>query len=253
MLGIGGGDEVGLQPEVRGEETVSVSESLEGGFAEVLNGSGLSLGRGVAIIDTSELDKLLGDGSSDNSSTSGGGDESDSDGAALAGDLAGDGMDVSDLVSPIASSDGDEVELGVNEGSLDGELDFLSQLHSEADVAVEVSDGDDGLKSGSLTGLGLLLDGDDLHDFVGELLVLDFEEGINDLGLLDGKSVVVDLFKGLDFLGLDESSEFGKRSPVLVISSSSGASSASESLSETSTASSSSSLASSGISCGCWC
>jgi len=50
-------------------------------------------------------------------------------------------------------------------------LDFLGDLDSETDVTIEVSDGNDGLESGSLTGLGLLLDGNDLHDLIGEFFL----------------------------------------------------------------------------------
>lgn len=78
-------------------------------------------------------------------------------------------MDITDLVSPIASSDGHKGELSSNESTLDGDLDFLGELDSETDVTVLVTDGNDGLESGSLSSLGLLLDGHDLHDLIGEL------------------------------------------------------------------------------------
>jgi len=45
-------------------------------------------------------------------------------------------------------------------------LDFFGDLYSETDVTIEITDGNNGLESGSLTSLGLLLDGDDFHDFV---------------------------------------------------------------------------------------
>jgi len=67
-------------------------------------------------------------------------------------------MDVSDLVSPIASPDGQESQLGTDQSTLDGDLHFLGDLDAKSDVTIVVSDGDDGLESGSLTGLGLLLD-----------------------------------------------------------------------------------------------
>jgi len=67
-------------------------------------------------------------------------------------------VDVSDLVSPIPSSDWEEGELGADECSLDGDLDLLGDFDAEADVSVVVTEGNDGLESRSLTGLGLLLD-----------------------------------------------------------------------------------------------
>jgi hypothetical protein len=104
-------------------------------------------------------------------------------------------MDVTDLVSPISSSDWYEGELGSNESTLDGDLDLLGELDSETDVSVHVTDGNDGLESGSLTGLGLLLDGHDLHDFVGKLSLGLGEKFINNLGLLDGDGVSVDFLE----------------------------------------------------------
>lgn len=184
-------------------------------------------GSGVNIIDTGELEELLGDGGSDNTSSSGGGDELASDGSSLTVDLGGDGMDISDLVTPVTSSDGDEGELGSDESSLNSNLDFLGDLDSETDVTVVITDGNDSLEAGTLSGLGLLLDGDDLHDLILEFhgsftlsLVLLGNEGLNDLSLLDGDSVSVDFFERSDVIVLNESSELGLGGPLFLSGSS---------------------------------
>ena len=262
----GGGDGLNLGPEIGGEVPVGLGESVETSLDEVLGGSGVTGGRGVDIIDTGELEELLGDGSTNNTSSAGGGDELASDGTALAGDLTGNGMDTSDLVSPVASSDGEEGELGGDEGTLDGDLDFLGDLDSETDVTVVVTDGDDGLKAGSLSGLGLLLDGDDLHDLVGEgdggTIGLGLgDEGIDNLVLLDWDGVGVDLLEGLDVLGGDESSELGLGGPLFLAGTSTAtgttaASTATEATTTSTTVSilSGSSISASGggcCSCGC--
>jgi hypothetical protein len=121
---------------------------------------------------------------------------------------------VTDLVTPIASSDGDKLELGTDKSALDGNLDFFGNLDTETDVTVLISNDDDSLKAGSLTGLSLLLDGYDLHDFVGKDLSL--EELIDDLGLLDGDGVSIDFFEGLDVTVLDESAELGLGDPFIL-------------------------------------
>jgi hypothetical protein len=121
---------------------------------------------------------------------------------------------VTDLVTPIASSDGDELELGTDKGTLDSNLNFLGNLDTETDVTVLVSNDDNSLKAGSLTGLGLLLDGDDLHDFVRKGLGL--EEFIDDLGLFDGDRVSVDFFEGADVTVLNESAELGLGDPFVL-------------------------------------
>jgi hypothetical protein len=66
-------------------------------------------------------------------------------------------VNITDLVTPITSSDWDKGELGSNEGTLDGDLDFLGSLDTETDVTVHVTACNNSLESGSLTGLGLLL------------------------------------------------------------------------------------------------
>jgi hypothetical protein len=65
--------------------------------------------------------------------------------------------------TPVASSDGDDAELGDDDGGADSGGDFLGGLDAEADVALRVADDDDGLEAGALASTGLLLDGLDLY------------------------------------------------------------------------------------------
>jgi hypothetical protein len=67
-------------------------------------------------------------------------------------------MDVSNSVSPIASSDWDQVQFSINKSTLDGDLDFLGNFNSKSDVSILITNGNDSLESSSLTSLGLLLD-----------------------------------------------------------------------------------------------
>lgn len=150
-------------------------------------------------MDTSELKELLGGGGTNKTGSSGSRDNSDSDGSALSSGFAGNGMGGTDFVSPVASSNGNDVLLGDLETFLDGDLHFLGDLNSNSNESISVSDGDDSLESGSLTSLSLLLDGHDLHDFVREIL----EEILSDLVLLDGEGVGEDLLDGLDLSSLD--------------------------------------------------
>lgn len=119
-------------------------------------------------------------------------------------DLGWDGVWSTDGVSPISLSDWDDVELSSLNGTLDGSLDFLVALPSQSDVSLTVSDDDVGLESGSLTGLGLLLDWLNLDNFFLEFLVgFRSQEVINDLGFLDGNSHSEDLIQRVDFSSLD--------------------------------------------------
>jgi hypothetical protein len=114
-----------------------------------------------------------------------------------------------DVSTPVSSSDGDDGELGGDDGTSDGGSDLLGALDTESDVSVKVTDGDESLESGSLTGRGLLLDGGDVHDLVLET----GEEEVDDLVLLDGEREEVDLLEGLDLAVLDQSAELGDGDP----------------------------------------
>lgn len=87
---------------------------------------------------------------------------SDGDGTALAGLLDGQGVRLSEVAAPVSTADGDDAELGDDDGGADGGSDFLGGLDAETDMTLAVADNDDGLEAGSLTGTGLLLDGLDL-------------------------------------------------------------------------------------------
>jgi hypothetical protein len=64
--------------------------------------------------------------------------------------------------TPVAATDGQDGELGDDDGGTDGGCDFLGGLDAETDVTLAIANNDDGLESCALTGLGLLLDRLDL-------------------------------------------------------------------------------------------
>lgn len=66
------------------------------------------------------------------------------------------------VVAPVAATDGDDGELGNDDGGADGGGNLLGGLDAETDVALGVTNDDNGLEAGALTGTGLLLDGLDL-------------------------------------------------------------------------------------------
>lgn len=104
-------------------------------------------------------------------------------------DLGGNGVGSSDGVTPISFSDGDDVQFSAFNGSLNGSLDFLVTFPSQSDVSLSVSNNDVGFKSGSLTGLGLFLDGLDLNNFFFQDFVFSGgQKVVNNLGFLDGNS-----------------------------------------------------------------
>jgi hypothetical protein len=65
--------------------------------------------------------------------------------------------------APVTATDWDDGELGNDDGGADGGGNLLGGLDAETDVALGVTDEDDGLEAGTLTGTGLLLDWLDLR------------------------------------------------------------------------------------------
>ena len=68
--------------------------------------------------------------------------------------------------TPVSAANGDQVHLGVDDGSANGSGNFLGSLDAKADVAVGVADGNVALEASSLASSGLLLDRHDLHHLV---------------------------------------------------------------------------------------
>lgn len=71
-------------------------------------------------------------------------------------------MRLTQVGTPVTSSDRQNAELGNDDGGTDGSSNFLGGLDSETDVTLAVTDDNDGLEAGALTGTGLLLDRLDL-------------------------------------------------------------------------------------------
>ena len=106
---------------------------------------GLSGGAGVAVLQTGHHQQLLGHGGGNDSCAPGGGDQPDVDGPALAVHLARDGVGIAEPVAPVTAPDGDQGELGEGYGAPDGGGRLPAATDPEADVAVVVTDGYDGL------------------------------------------------------------------------------------------------------------
>lgn len=71
-------------------------------------------------------------------------------------------MRLAKVGAPETAADGDDAQLGDDDSGADGSGDLLGGLDAETDVALGVTNDDNGLETGTLTGTGLLLDGLDL-------------------------------------------------------------------------------------------
>lgn len=70
-------------------------------------------------------------------------------------------MGVTDLITPIALSNGDYVELSVDNCTLNSTLHFLGTLPAQTDMGVIISDNNVGFEPSTLSSSGLLLNGED--------------------------------------------------------------------------------------------
>jgi len=138
-------------------------------------------------------------------------------------------MDSTDLGTPITSSYWDNVNLGIDQGTLDGNLNFLSALDTNTNVTSLITGGNNSLESCSLTGLGLLLHGQDAHDLIEQVFVglLLRDKSLDNWCLLDWDGVGVNFFEGFDVASSHQSTELGKWSPVILVTASTWASSSS--------------------------
>ena len=171
----------------------------------------MATARRVAVLNAGHLQKLLGGRGRDNTGTARGGNQAHTDGTATASDLHGHGVGGTELVTPVATTDGDDGKLGLDHGTADGGGHFLAALDTETQVTVAITDGNEGLEAGTLTGSGLLLHGHDLQHFI----VQGGQEVVDDLALLDGQSVQVQLLDGLDLVLLYKAAKLGDGNPFL--------------------------------------
>lgn len=159
----GASDELVLLPQVGGQEAIRVADSNECSLQSVLERLCASRRGSVCILDTGKLQQSLDGGRGDKASTARSGDQSNGDGTALARLLGGQRVRLTEVGTPVASSNGQNGEFGDDDGGTDGSCDFFGGLDTETDVTLAVTNDHDGLEPGSLTGTGLLLDGFDLR------------------------------------------------------------------------------------------
>jgi len=206
-------DKLGLLPQVGGQEGVGVRDGREGSLQRVFEGLGGTRGLSVGVLDTSKLHETLDGGGSDKASATRGRDQPNGDGTTLSGLLSGKRVGVSKGGSPVSTTNGEDGELGDDDGGTNGSSDFLGGLDTETDVTLGVTDNDDGLKTGTLTGAGLLLDGLDLHN-----LIFQFgQEVVDNLELLDWQRMQVDFFHGFYLAQLDETTELSDGLPLFLL------------------------------------
>ena len=120
-------------------------------------------------------------------------------------------MGFTKLSAPVTSPDGDNGEFCEDDSTTNGCCDFLRALDTQTDMAIEIANSNECLESRTLSGTGLLLNGHDLHDLVFKF----WEEGVDDLVLLDRKREEVDFFHRFDLSILHETAKFCDGNPLI--------------------------------------
>merc|ERR1719389_147537 len=208
-------DELRWLPEVRRKVRIGFLEGREDCLDEVSARLRVPAGAGEAVGDPGERKHLLRCRRTDDARTTRRRDKAHANRAALAMNLHRDGVRQADLVTPVAAADRNQVQLGGDDASTNRRCNLLSALVAETDVAVAVADGDVANETGVLARARLLLHRHDLHHVVLELLRR--EEDVNNLELLDGKGVKVDVLNGSDLAVLHEAAELRARDPLLLL------------------------------------
>ena len=72
-------------------------------------------------------------------------------------------MRITKARTPITSTNWHNAQLSDDDSGTDGSRDFLGGLDTKTNVTLGVTDDNDSLEAGALTGTGLLLDGLDLY------------------------------------------------------------------------------------------
>merc|ERR1719495_461442 len=177
------------------EVAVRLGNSGVGGLGEVSESASRSLGRGVAVINTSHLEQFLRYRSRHDTSSTWCRNQSHPDRTTLPRQLTRHSVRLSDLVPPESSPDRYDGQFGHNDGTTDGSGNLFAAFHSKTNVSIVISDGNKSLEPSPLSSTSLFLHGHDLQDLI---LERGADEQVNDLVLLDWEREQVDFLQRLD-------------------------------------------------------
>ena len=122
-------------PHVGCHVGMGVADGIEGGFDKVAQGAGATAGLCVAVLDAGKFEQLLDSWGTDQAGAARGRDKTCQGRAALATDFGRDSVRLANDVAPVAETDGDDAQLGKDDGSANSSGDFLRALHAQADMS----------------------------------------------------------------------------------------------------------------------
>jgi len=206
----------GWCPEIWSEEAVGGAERLKASLDKVTLGTSVTSGAGEDIANTGESHQLLGNWGTNNTGTTWSWDKSDGDGTSLTGNLHRDSVDWTEFVTPVTTTDWDQLKLGGDNGTTDSGGDLLTDLVTETDVTGTITDKGVAHEAVTLTGGSHLLDWVNLDNLILQD-TSDWVEVIDDLVLTDWEGMKVDLFEGSDLVVVNQTSELGAWGPGFIL------------------------------------
>uniref|UniRef100_A0A1L8EB86 Uncharacterized protein n=1 Tax=Haematobia irritans TaxID=7368 RepID=A0A1L8EB86_HAEIR len=201
-----------ILPQIWSQVSIGLGNGSISSLGEVTQGASGTTGRSIAILNTSHGQQLLRYGGRYNAGTTRSRNQTYRDGTALAGNLAWHCMGFTDFVTPVTTTHRHYRQFSQDDGTTDSGGNFLAALDTQANVTVVVTDGNESLETGTLTGTGLFLD---RHDFQNLITQSGAQEEINDFELFNGQRVQVDFFQRVDFAITDQTTQFGYWNPFL--------------------------------------
>merc|ERR1719468_1086228 len=207
--------EVCRLPQVGGQKAVSSPQRLERGLCEVPLGARVPARAGEHVGDTCEVHHLLHRRGTDDAAAPRCRDEAHTNRAALAVDLHRHCVRLADPITPIPPAERNEIHLGGDDAATDRSRHLLCALGSKTDVTRLVANQYIADEAVALPGRSHLLDRVDLHDLIFQVAWL--EERIDDMILLDGEGMQVDVLDRADLPILNQTSQLGDWNPLLLL------------------------------------
>lgn len=136
-----------ILPEIWGQVRVCLCDGSVGSLGEITKSTSGSPCGCVAILDTRHLQKLLRYWSRHNSRSSGCGNQAHLDGSTLASHLARYRMGLTDFVTPVTKTHGNDRQFCEDDGTSNCSRYFLGALHTQTNVTGAVSNGDESLQN----------------------------------------------------------------------------------------------------------
>lgn len=137
-------------PQIWCQVRIGLSDRGVSSLSKITERASGASSRGITVLDTSHLEQLLGNRRGDDTGTARRRNQAHLHRPTLASDLAWHRMGLSNLVTPVTTSNRYYRQLGQNDRAANSSGYFLGALYSQSNVAITISNGDKSLETVSL-------------------------------------------------------------------------------------------------------